>query len=277
MNSRYSRGNFFDAYPGLTALLMVIGAFYILQMILQSKLPPEVQESTGGFFYGIHPDVVITLGSSSLPLTFSGEYWRVMASTFLHGGLAHLAMNGFVLYQTARIVEPLAGTARFLTIYFICGFCGSIASIGWRFWEYHALLAGRFGENWTLAQTFDALEAFPRGAPGSVGASGAIFGMIGVLLGFAIRHRDSEMKKSLISNIVFIFILTFVISGGMVRIDHAGHIGGLVAGTGLGWFLPRYSSSDVTRHWKIPAWITCSLTGICLCFALWNHFKDQFQ
>jgi membrane associated rhomboid family serine protease len=126
-----------------------------------------------------------------------GEYWRLITSGFLHGGLAHLLFNMLGLYILGTILEPAIGTPRFAVIYFV------------------SLLTGSFG----------ALLQEDIGA--TVGASGAVFGLLGatavVMWNRGISIMESGLGFWIILNLVISFFPGLNISWG-------GHIGGLVGG-----------------------------------------------
>src|SRR5215212_4871963 len=136
-------------------------------------------------------------GAVSRPAIADGEYWRLVTSGFLHAGFLHLAFNAFALYVLGTMLEPAIGRLRFATIYFV------------------SLLAGSFG----------ALLFEPRGL--TVGASGAIFGLMGaafvVLRNRGINPMESGLGVWLGINLLF----TFAVPG----ISIGGHLGGLIGGT----------------------------------------------
>lgn len=124
------------------------------------------------------------------------EYWRLVTSGFLHAGLFHLGFNMFALYFLGRILEPAVGTKRFVAIYLV------------------ALLGGSLG---ALILTPDAF---------TVGASGAIFGLLGAAIVVA-RDRGISIADSGLGGILLInLIFSFTIS----NISIGGHLGGLFAG-----------------------------------------------
>jgi membrane associated rhomboid family serine protease len=126
-----------------------------------------------------------------------GEVWRIVSGAFLHAGPFHLLMNMFALYILGTLIEPAIGTARFLGIYFA------------------ALLAGSFGAL-LLSQDNEI----------TVGASGAIFGLMGAAFVIA-RQRGVEQVASQIGLFVVLnLVFTFSIPG----ISIGGHIGGLIGG-----------------------------------------------
>ncbi len=143
-----------------------------------------------------------------------GEYYRLFTAMFLHLNLSHILLNGMALYFFGRDVETLFGSLRFAVIYLLGGLSGSLAS----FVFTNAL---------------------------SVGASGAIFAIFGAELIYLYRHRNLHGPggRRLFSRLLaFMFLdLAFgVISAsgvGSFRIDNAGHIGGLVGGVVLAWFI----------------------------------------
>lgn len=139
-------------------------------------------------------------GGNFRPYTIVGEWWRLLTSMFVHGGILHLLMNMVGLVFVSVFLEPLLGRARFALLYLLTGLAGSLASVLW----YPAIV--------------------------SIGASGAIFGLYGVFLALLLaRVFPPELSKAfLVSTLVFVgYNLLMGLSGG---IDNAAHIGGLVSG-----------------------------------------------
>jgi rhomboid protease GluP len=141
----------------------------------------------------------------------SHQYWRLLAAMFLHGGWLHWAANSWALYQLGSLYEVLFGTRRFAIVYFVTGICASIAS-----------------------------AAHLVNEP-AVGASGAIFGLLGAFI-FSIRrsprYRHQPWTRNLIAQLVFWIALNIAIGFSIPHIDNVAHIGGLVTGLILG-FLPH--------------------------------------
>lgn len=141
------------------------------------------------------------------PLVADGELWRLVTVVLVHGGVLHLAFNMYALFAIGPTVEALYGRARFLLIYLLTAAAGSIASY-----------------------CFSA-------APASVGASGAVFGLFGLLLVADRVHkpaltRNARNLTTQIGGLIAINLVFGFVSGG--RIDNAAHVGGLVAGAFLG-------------------------------------------
>ena len=157
-------------------------------------------------------DTLLRWGAMFGPLVASGEYWRLITAMFLHGGFIHLWLNGLALFIFGIVAEKHYGSRRFAVIYLISGFAGGVASYG-----------------------------LNQGAVG-VGASGAIFGVVGALAGLLIsrgRTMGRTGKRDLASIIVMIAI-NLAIGWLLPFIDNWAHLGGLAAGFVLGYALaPR--------------------------------------
>ena len=146
-------------------------------------------------------------GANYRPAVVNGQWWRLLTNIFLHGGLMHLIFNMYGLLFVSIFLEPVLGRAKFIIAYILCGLLASLASIWW----HPATL--------------------------SVGASGAIFGLYGVLTALLTTNKaDANSKKGLlINNAIFIGInLIIGFTGG---IDNAAHIGGLLAGFIIGYIM----------------------------------------
>ncbi len=147
-----------------------------------------------------------------------GEYWRLLTAMFLHGNgtvqgtLLHLFLNLIALWQLGRLYEVMFGTRRFLFIYFTTGLAASLASL-------------------------------IRNAGPSVGASGAIFGVLGALI-LSIRRsprfRHDRWARGVVQQLVFLVIANVAIGMGIPQIDMAAHLGGLAMGLLLGAILPHH-------------------------------------
>ena len=136
------------------------------------------------FMFGLHP-----------PAVANGDWWRLITATFLHGSLLHLGFNMLALWILGTQVEIYLGSKKFLLLYFVSAIGGSLASF-----------------------------YFSPPATFSIGASGAIFGLMGafIVIGKKLRADVSQIMILLLINVV----LGFTVSG----IDWRAHLGGLVAG-----------------------------------------------
>jgi membrane associated rhomboid family serine protease len=131
------------------------------------------------------------------PLVEQGDWWRLLTAAFLHYGPVHLILNMVGLYWFGSLLEERIGAARYLMLYLVSGLAGSAGALLW--------------SNGFLTPT--------------VGASGAIFGILGAGLVLE-RQRDYVFGGSAMGVILINFVLTFSISS----ISKGGHIGGLVGG-----------------------------------------------
>jgi rhomboid protease GluP len=147
---------------------------------------------------------LLAWGANYKPLTMHGAWWRLLSSTFLHGGIMHLLANMYGLIFVGIFLEPIMGKTKYLLAYLISGLLASCASIWW----------------------YDATV--------SVGASGAIFGLYGVFLALLLTKtfHPAFAKSFLMSTLIFVgFNLLMGFTGG---IDNAAHIGGLISGFIIG-------------------------------------------
>ena len=138
------------------------------------------------------------LGAVAPAAIKSGEIWRLLTGTFLHGGLIHLLVNMYSLFIIGTQLETYLGKGKFLTVYLVSAISGSLMS---------SLFTNAI----------------------SVGASGAIFGLLGSLLYFGYHFRlylGTVLKTQIIPLIILNLFIGFTLPG----IDNAAHIGGLIGG-----------------------------------------------
>lgn len=154
-------------------------------------------------------------GSLMPAMVGQGEYWRVITSGFLHGGLIHVALNMMSLALLGLPLERMLGRVRFLVVYLL------------------ALLGGSVSVMW-----FEAEVSF------TVGASGAIFGLIGALI-VAFRRMRADPRQLVFLLAINLFI-TFQVDG----ISWQGHLGGLVVGAAAGAIMV-YPPAEKRRFWQI--------------------------
>jgi rhomboid protease GluP len=162
------------------------------------------------------PDIpsLLRWGANLGSATTAGQWWRLLTCTFLHIGLIHILFNMAVLWDIGRFMERLTGPAGFAVVYLLTGLSGSIASM---WWNPHIV---------------------------SAGASGAIFGLYGCLIGTLLagsRDIPPEVAKKLRSN-ALVFLGYNLVWGLTHRgMDMAGHLGGLlgglVCGAAMAWRL----------------------------------------
>lgn len=155
----------------------------------------EIGAGGGGFATGSLNSVTLDFGLFG-PSVAEGEWYRLVTCGFLHSSLIHIGFNMLLLFFLGRMLEPALGTPRFLVLYFA------------------SLLAGSFG----------ALLLDPNAI--TVGASGAVFGLIGAAFVIA-RGRG---MNALAGELGFLIVLNLAFTFGAKNISIGGHLGGLVAG-----------------------------------------------
>jgi len=142
---------------------------------------------------------------ASLPLPFflqDHQWWRLVTAMFLHGGLIHIGFNMMNLMQFGPALEELYGSGRYLFLYVVTGALGFVASA----------LTGHF----------------------SIGASGALLGLIGAMLAITTKRGGSfmrDLRSRLITSVVILFMIGF---WGGLGIDNSAHIGGFAVGFVMG-------------------------------------------
>ncbi|MDB5093799.1 MAG: hypothetical protein JWO85_1900 [Candidatus Eremiobacteraeota bacterium] len=139
------------------------------------------------------------------PMVAHGEWWRIFTGAFLHGGIPHIALNMFALYQVGNIVEQLYGRARFALIYAVCIVGSGLAVLEFNF-----------------------------NVP-TLGASGAIFGLFGALV--AVGLRMGKRGRGLIGQVLPVIVINLVFTYTFPGISAAAHVGGLITGLVAGLVL----------------------------------------
>ena len=214
-----ARGAYAAHVPIVTyAIIAICAVLFLIDTVLA-----EGATLTGGFLNsGIGP-----LGENHLinrDFVAIGEWWRIFTSAFFHLGLLHLGFNMYVLFLYGPIAEPVYGSVEFAVIYLLCAAGGSVLTI-----------------------LVDPTQF-------AAGASGAIFGLIGLLFVASRRHhailgREARMMVAGIgSYLVFLLVFTFVVPG----ISWTGHLGGLIVGAVLGFVLPPTGVATMAGLWRTP-------------------------
>ena len=154
----------------------------------------------GNNFFNFDANVLAKFGANNILLIKNGEIYRLLTCAFLHVGLIHLVVNMYSLRVIGPSVEGLIGKGKFVFIYLISAISASLMSL-----------------------------VFVDSNIVSVGASGAIFGLMGALLYFGYHYRlylNDAIKTQIIPVILFNLIIGFMMPG----IDNGAHIGGLIGG-----------------------------------------------
>jgi len=173
--------------------------------------------------------------------------WRYFSAVFVHFNLLHVGMNCYVLMAVGAAAERELGRARFVLLFVLTGALGFVASDVW---------AGGVSSP-------------------TAGASGAVFGLFGSVIGIAYARRDPNWKQILVQNLVWVVVLSF-----MGSVNNAAHLGGLIAGALLGFLFnrePRQLKLDGAFAVVAAVLVVFSLASVALSAAspIWRVVKSQ--
>jgi rhomboid protease GluP len=193
----------FSRLPVTFGLIAACVLVYLLVALLGTTIGVPLNEGLVQ-----QPGQILSLGALIPALVAQGEAWRLVTSAFLHSGFVHLALNMLSLYFLGSFAEISFGRSRFLALYFISGIASGIAY----------LYFGVFN------------------AP-AVGASGAIFGLLGGVFGFAIRRGTFSTRNPVISQLLILTALNLFLGATIPGVSNTAHIGGLVGGLVFGYLM----------------------------------------
>lgn len=199
--SKKFSGLFGEQETPVTSALLVAN---ILMLGISVVMTMQAGEAGGThILFGMDPDATYRLGASHpYGIFFKHEWWRVVTAMFLHGGLIHIGFNMMSLMQFGPALEEIYGSARYLFLYVFTGAFGFFASA----------LTGHF----------------------SLGASGALLGLVGAMLAITSKRGGAfmrELRSRLITSVAILFVIGFM---GFLAIDNVAHIGGFAAGFAIG-------------------------------------------
>jgi rhomboid protease GluP len=240
---------------GILTMCCVLYGMSLLWTARISGLQPPPSGIAGLFQLGaINGEVLLRMGQS-LPLfgvyfrTPSGiaflpgdfaQPWRLVTAVFLHASLLHIAFNMWVLMDIGPLIEELYGSARYLCIFVVTGIGGYV-------------LSGAMGTHF------------------SVGASGALLGLIGVLLSLTIGRRSpmlQELRGQLVRWLIYIAVIGLIPG---THIDNMAHLGGFLCGFGLGKLMserepvtPQERRSAQLMGWATALVVAASFTMMIL-------------
>jgi rhomboid protease GluP len=220
------------AAPGLSTIspaLTVTGAIFTANLIfyaLSLLVTMRLADGEGGFTLEPGGLALRLLGDVSAR-ALSGEFWRLITYAFLHGGIIHILFNSLALIQVGRLAEETYGGAKYFCLYIVSAITGGL-----------------------MIALSDSL---------AVGASGAIFGLIGAMAVYGYKRGDSygrALKTDMVQWLIYGVIISF-----LPGISFAGHLGGLIGGAAMAWFLADEVSTLPSQRW-MRIWQLCAL--VCL-------------
>lgn len=161
------------------------------------------------------------------PAVAAGEWWRLVTGAFLHSGLLHVGFNGYLLYQLGLMLEPAMRSWRFAAVYAggLFGGAAGIMLLGW--------------------------------AGPAIGASGAVFGLMGAAM-VGLRRRGIDPFRSSIGMLV---VLNLVLTFAIPRVSIGGHVGGLIGGALVGAIVFAMEG-ERQRAGGILAWLAAAALAI---------------
>jgi len=184
------------------------------------------------------PPDVLSKGALVPALVAQGRAWLLFTSMFLHAGFVHLALNMLSLYFLGSFVEVAFGRGRFLALYLTSGLAGGLAYL-------------YFGD-------FDGTV---------VGASGAIFGLLGGVLGYSLRRGTFSWQNPLIRQLLILTALNLYVGFSVSNISNTAHIGGLLGGLAFGWLVAPTVYSQKTARAATPTIVVLGAEVVLL--AIW--------
>jgi rhomboid protease GluP len=237
--------NFLPQYTPVSYTLLTVNFLFFLLMLAVDWDPASVDIRQ--LLMGGSPQLLIAWGADVGWLVAHGHWWRLFAAVFIHIGAIHLLFNCYALLFIGPLLEEILGRDRFFVLYIVTGVAG--------FWVsniFHSPLAP------------------------TAGASGALFGMIGVALTLSQRYSTwgSLLHQQLKHWAIYGFIYGFFIGA-----NNAAHLGGFLSGVALAFIVGNPSLfSDKTPSrllWTGLYWLCLLLTVGSLCLAIISRFLNM--
>lgn len=205
--------------------VMVTRALIAVNLVVFVYAVVSDPRSIGGSFTDVHRDLAL----NAQLIDFGGEWYRLVTSGFLHYGIIHLGFNMYLLYMLGQMLEPNLGRVRFLLVY--------VAS----------LLGGSAG----------ALSLEPNGL--TAGASGAVFGLMGLAFVGSYLHGVNPLNTSIGTLLMLNLFLTFMLRD---QISVGGHLGGAVTGAVCAFAVMA------PRQRNVPRWVGYAVPAAAIVLAI---------
>jgi rhomboid protease GluP len=237
-------GGFIPHARFVTMIILTINVGLYLATVVFSQ-----RAGQGGGFFSVDGQTLYAFGAKYRSAMIGyGQWWRLVTAGFLHGGLLHIGMNSWVLFDLGAQVEDIYGASRLIVIYFLATVSGFLLSTFWT-------------------------------AALSVGASAGIMGFIGAMIALGLRNRHTAAGAAVHGMYIrwAVYMLIFGFLPGL-HIDNAAHIGGLAAGFGVAWLAgtPRVETAPIERVWWGAAAACVAITAVCfLKMYLWFSIATQ--
>ncbi len=188
---------------------------------------------------------ILDWGANFAPYVLHDQWWRIISSAFLHGGLLHLLVNMLALFQIGRQLEPAVGSAYFMALYLLSAIGSGLLSVYWNLFTI------------------------------SVGASGAIFGLYGfeIVLLLVVNRKDPLQLWKVLFNF-FLFITIIFVAGQYLPFDNAGHFGGMFTGIALAVLFVLFPFRKSTQLLKFGA---AALVMVLIYLAIPRYQVQYFE
>ncbi len=190
-------------FPAVTVGIIVVLVLFYLWMVAVGWELTFLMPSRWGY------DLALAFGALEPELVEAGEYWRLFTPALLHGSVLHLFVNSFMLYQLGRLAENVFGRLGLVVLFVGSAITGCLAS---------AFIGDHM----------------------SIGASGAVMGLVGANIAFGAVHRSKipEFLRGLFGPTLIVYFGIIFVMGLLPGIDFWGHLGGAVGGAAMGLVLP---------------------------------------
>ncbi len=236
---RFLSALFSRATPVTYAILVFNSVVYLLMAIVVGG------KFLDALFYMNDPGTLVAFGAKTNELLQGGEWFRLVTPIFIHANFVHILLNSYAIWSIGPVVERLYGSARFLLIYLLAGVGGVIGSY----------IGGMTRPAWI---------------PG-VGASGAIFGLFGLLVVFGYKYRDElppNFRRAVTTGMLPVIAINLFIGFSIPAIDNSAHIGGLIAGAALAFLIPYLPPG----HARVSR-VGLAILGICVAIIAYSFVR----
>jgi len=227
---------------GRSSFTNVVTAACIAAYVVSLLLDPRAAFSAHGLFDAFSPSnaALAALGGAGAVPWQLGHWWTIFTGIYLHGGILHILFNVLWIRQLGPAVEQLFGPARLVVIFTVAGAVGFIVS------------------NWV-------------GHPFTIGASGAVFGLLGAIVAFG-KKRGGAFGAMVLRQYGYMALLIFLLSFFMRAVNNAAHAGGFVGGLLAGLLI---SLAEQRRETALDWALAIACIGVTLAgfvFSLWSAF-----
>jgi rhomboid protease GluP len=226
---------------------ILIGVCITLYAVTLLFDPVAAFSASGGLMNMGSPDYkgLYLFGMTGSVAWSCGHFWTLLTANFLHGSLLHLLFNVMWMRSLGEMATSLLGPARFFIVFILTGVGGFLTSV-----------------------IFSP-------AP-TMGASAAIFGLMGVLIGFG-RRRGGELGSTLNQQMLMWAGIGLVFGLSVPNVNNYAHVGGFITGLGMAWLLPKREGQTQGRGVMLLAFVLAVLTVASFGLSITNMWSPVFE